>query len=85
MMVLTNSQRTRFLRQAVADLYVANGGTDSGGDVGQFIADPRVAREARIAITMAARGQLGGGDADEEGGPLMTLKSSSVARATARG
>jgi hypothetical protein len=62
-MALTNSQRTRFLRQAVADLYVANGGTDpAGGDVGRFISDPRVAREARIAITMANRGQLGSGD-----------------------
>jgi hypothetical protein len=64
-MVLSNRQRTRLLRQAVADLYVAAGGTDGDAtDVDRFVHDPRAAREARIAVSMANRGQLRNGNGE---------------------
>lgn len=62
-MVTTSRLRTRLLRQAVADLYSAAGGRDSeGSDVDRLVSSEPVAREARIAITMANRGQLGSGE-----------------------
>ena len=64
---VTNRQRVRRLRIAVDELHnalaVALGLDPEGGDnVDLWITDPGAAQEARIAITMARRGQLRNGN-----------------------